>query len=147
MADVFDLAKAFLSIDSMSNKKLQKLCYYAQAWHLALEDEALIDEDFQAWIHGPVCPELYFEYKLYGYEDIPKNETYSDYVPEEFLDYAKNVYEAYGELTGNELESISHSEDPWREARGSLKPWEGSNEIITKESMKRYYRKEVEDFE
>ena len=30
--DVFDLADAFLCIDSMTHKKLQKLCYYAKAW-------------------------------------------------------------------------------------------------------------------
>lgn len=29
--DVFALAKAFLSISKMTNKKLQKLCYYAKA--------------------------------------------------------------------------------------------------------------------
>ena len=34
MADVFDVAKYILSQKgSMSTWKLQKLCYYAQAWH------------------------------------------------------------------------------------------------------------------
>ena len=28
--DIFDLANAFLNIDSMTHKKLQKLCYYAK---------------------------------------------------------------------------------------------------------------------
>jgi uncharacterized phage-associated protein len=43
----------------MSAMKLQKLCYYSQAWHMAWEDKALFDEDFQAWANGPVCRPLY----------------------------------------------------------------------------------------
>ena len=65
--DIFDLAHAFLSIASMTHKKLQKLCYYAKAWYLALKDENLIDDDFEAWVHGAVQPNLYQEYKVYGF--------------------------------------------------------------------------------
>ena len=49
--DIFDLADAFLSIESMTHKKLQKLCYYAKAWYLALYDENLVTEEFEAWVH------------------------------------------------------------------------------------------------
>jgi uncharacterized phage-associated protein len=33
----------------LTNLKLQKLLYYAQPWHLALNDRPLFDEDFEAW--------------------------------------------------------------------------------------------------
>lgn len=33
MRTVFDVAEWFLSKESMTNKKLQKLCCYAQAWY------------------------------------------------------------------------------------------------------------------
>jgi len=33
---VLNIAQCFLSKQGMTHKKLQKLCYYAQAWHLAL---------------------------------------------------------------------------------------------------------------
>ena len=32
------------------------------------------DAQFQAWVHGPVIPEIYSEYKTYGFRDIPKKE-------------------------------------------------------------------------
>ena len=32
MENIMDVARLFLSQESMSHKKLQKLCYYAQAW-------------------------------------------------------------------------------------------------------------------
>ena len=45
--------------ENLTNLKLQKLLYYAQAWYLALYNVALFEEDFQAWVHGPV---LYSQY-------------------------------------------------------------------------------------
>ena len=50
MANVFDTAKYILEQSgSMSTMKLQKLCYYSQAWSLVWDDSPLFDEDFQAW--------------------------------------------------------------------------------------------------
>jgi uncharacterized phage-associated protein len=39
--------------------KLQKLLYYCQGWHLAWDGEPLFGEEFEAWLSGPVCRELY----------------------------------------------------------------------------------------
>lgn len=56
MACVFDVAKYILcQCGKMSTWKLQKLCYYAQAWHLAWTGNPIFAEDFQAWSNGPVC--------------------------------------------------------------------------------------------
>ena len=73
------LAQWFLSVSSMSNKKLQKLCYYAYCWYIVFYNDielitkenmgdirVLCSEPFQAWIHGPVSPQLYQRYKSYG---------------------------------------------------------------------------------
>ena len=60
MATVFDVAFYILDkLGDMSTMKLQKLCYYAQAWSLAWDGVPLFNEDFQAWANGPVCRELY----------------------------------------------------------------------------------------
>ena len=62
MANVFDTAKYILEQSGpMSTMKLQKLCYYSQAWSLVWDDSPLFEEDFQAWANGPVCPELFFK--------------------------------------------------------------------------------------
>ncbi len=64
MADVFDTARYILERSGpMSTIKLQKLCYYAQAWSLVWDDSPLFDEDFEAWANGPICPELFFKTK------------------------------------------------------------------------------------
>ena len=62
MANIFDTAKYILEkTGEMSTMKLQKLCYYAQAWSLVWDDTPLFTEDFQAWANGPVCPELFYK--------------------------------------------------------------------------------------
>lgn len=133
------LARAFLSIDSMTHKKLQKLCFYAKAWYLALYDENIITEDFQAWVHGAVQPELYQNYRQYGFLSIPKNVDFRG-IPETYLNFAKEIYNSYGHLSGDELERLNHSEEPWIKARKGLNPWQNSNEVISEDDMKNYYR-------
>lgn len=137
--DIFDLAHAFLNIESMTHKKLQKLCYYAKAWYLAINDTNLIKEQFEAWVHGAVQPELYQEYKIYGFGYIPLYTNIAT-IPEEFISFAKEIYESYGDLNGDELEQLNHTEMPWLKARNGLKPWQGCNNIIKENDMKIFYR-------
>ena len=139
-SDIFALAKAFLSISSMTHKKLQKLCYYAKAWYLAMHDHNLIAEPFQAWVHGAVQPALYQQYRHYGFNEIPKVTIVCD-IPEEFLSFSQEIYDSYGHLTGDDLESLNHQEDPWIKARGNCRPWESCNTVISEEDMKEFYRK------
>lgn len=142
--DVFDLARAFLSIAPMTDKKLQKLCYYAKAWYLALTDENLIEEQFEAWVHGAVQPKLYQMYRTYGFAVIPQNQLGMETIPEGLLSFAHEVYAAYGDLTGDQLEQLNHSEMPWIKARQGLMPWQPSNKIIEERDMKEYYRSLLE---
>ena len=41
--NIFDIANWFLSKESMPQKKLQKLCYYAKAWSLVLLKDIELD--------------------------------------------------------------------------------------------------------
>jgi len=142
---ILDVAETFLSIESMTHKKLQKLCYYSQGWHLALEKERLFDSRFEAWIHGPVCPELYARYRDSGWvaiqqctmpEVIEKND--------EVKEFLGDIYRIYGDLDGDQLESLSHDEEPWKAARVGLEPWQSSNNVIDEEIMRRFYLEEYE---
>ena len=56
--------------DNISPKKLQKLLYYVEAWNLVYFKNALIDEDFEAWVHGPVLPSIYHQLKEFKWNDI-----------------------------------------------------------------------------
>ena len=63
MASIQDVADWFLSREAMCLKKVQILCYYYEAWGLALCNKDFIDflpySEFEAWVYGAVNPELY----------------------------------------------------------------------------------------
>ena len=55
---------------SITPMKMQKLLYYLHGWHLAITDEPVITEEFQAWPYGPVEESLYHYLKEYGGKPI-----------------------------------------------------------------------------
>ena len=123
MANVFDTAKYILEKSGkMSTMKLQKLCYYSQAW-----------------ANGPVCPELFFKTKGM-YSVSAKDETGGE---ENLTDNQKDtigkVLEYYGGHDAQWLSQLTHMEDPWLKARKGVPSGMGCNNIITKESMALYY--------
>lgn len=142
---VFDVAKTFIDIESMTHKKLQKLCYYAQAWHLALYDEPLFVGEFQAWVHGPVSPELYSKYSYAGWSPIEKDDiVHADYQPElgsSDIEFINIIYNTFGEFSGDELEIMTHMEEPWLSARKGLKEYQTSQNVISENDMKSFYRR------
>jgi uncharacterized phage-associated protein len=130
--------------DTISPLKLQKLLYYCQAWHLTIFSERLIDEDIEAWAHGPV---LYSQYKRFSY--TPRNEqikqkTINLTVPvfnDNSAELLEEVLRVYGEHSASYLENLTHSEKPWIDARGALQPHERSNNIIEDKALIDFYSK------
>lgn len=139
MFSVFDIANYFLSKESMTNKKLQKLCYYTQAWYLALYKKPLINSSFEAWVHGPVSRDLYLKYKSFRANPIPLNMDNIPVFKENIINHLETVFNTYGGFDGDELEILTHSEDPWLKARNGYEEWEPCNTEIDPELMKKYY--------
>ena len=140
MANVFDTAKYILEKSgSMSTMKLQKLCYYSQAWALVWEDAPLFREDFQAWAHGPVCPDLF--YKTQGKFCVSaEDETGGENnLTADQKDTIDKVLEYYGKHDAQWLSQLTHMEDPWLLARSGIPAGAGCSRVITKESMAMYY--------
>lgn len=137
---IYDIANWFLSLDNMTQKKLQKLCYYAQAWYYALKEERLIRSDFQAWVHGPVSPALYERLKSFGYDTIKLKGEYKCNISKEDVDFLEDVWETYGDKTGNALEALSHRELPWIKARRGYADNERCSVVISPDVMKSYYK-------
>lgn len=140
MVSVVDVARYILEQrGAMSTWKLQKLCYYAQAWHYTWTEKRLIEEEFQAWRNGPVCPELFAIHKgkfMISAEDVDGKPEKMNPDEKESVDV---VLKAYGDRDPYDLREQTHFEKPWRTARGSLPDDANSAEIITVESMGEYY--------
>lgn len=146
-ASIKDVADWFLLKENMSNKKIQKLCYYAEAWSLALLDQDIADQsDFEAWVHGPVSQTLYSDFKGFGWKELTI--TNPDIVKErleplftkEQLEVLESVWDTYGEYGADQLEALTHTEEPWLEQRVGLGKFQSSTRKISRETMKEYYR-------
>jgi uncharacterized phage-associated protein len=130
--------------DPISNLKLQKLLYYAQAWHLALYDRALFGERIEAWVHGPAVPPVYGIFKGWAWQPISDASgvpAFSGPIKK----HLDQVMRQYGPKNAYELELLTHSERPWRDARGDIPPDAPSTAVITHPSMRDFYRSQIHD--
>lgn len=135
-----DIANWFLAKEAMTHKKLQKLCYYAVAWGYALTDDYIATNDkFQAWVHGPVSRTLYNTYKENGWNLLDQF-TSDIEMPDNIQELLQSVWVTYGDKDGNELEALSHIEQPWKNARVGVKEDERSENTIDIDDMKKFYR-------
>ncbi len=76
MYSSFAVANAFIEralegrLQGLNALKLQKLLYFAQAWHLKRKGAPIIDDTFTRGEHGPVLPSIHHQVKAYGNRPI-----------------------------------------------------------------------------
>jgi uncharacterized phage-associated protein len=137
------IADLFLSIQPMTHKKLQKICYYAYAWYFALYNNALFENRFEAWIHGPVDPLLYQRFRDRGWQEITIENPVE--TTAEIQAFVNEIFESYGHLSGNELEFLTHKEDPWVNARAGLPEFLPSSAPIDDNVIRTYFLRVMHD--
>ena len=122
---------------------LQKELYFSQGFYKAFTGEYLFHNNCEAWVHGPVYRNVYYKYKDHGYNPIEeKNYEYGEIklttLEKELLD---SIIRNFGCYSGKVLKKMTHSEEPWRAARIGLGDNEGSERIIDKELIAKYFNK------
>jgi uncharacterized phage-associated protein len=148
-----DVASFFMAVanesgEVLTNLKLQKLVYYAQAWYLANNKKPLFEANFEAWVHGPVIPELYKLYKESGADSmipVKKVSEIKEILGEEVSNFLDEIVKTYMPYGGYHLELMTHAEAPWINARANYEPDQICTEIIPQDSMLEYYGKRIED--
>jgi len=153
--EALDIAKYFIWKSAeekkpITNKKLQKLVYYAQAWYLVASkgSKSLFDEKIDAWIHGPVVSSVYHAYKQFGFHEIDSKLGDENNFEPNVKQLLDEVWDVYGKLDANALEALTHSESPWQEARSMLDQNEFGDAEISNSNIFEYYsklKKKLED--
>lgn len=152
---VLGVANEFLSRADDADRQLtpmhlQKLCYMAHGFTLALLDRPLTKETVEAWDFGPVYPELYDALKAFGggsvSEPIRENNWASaanirgsivnaDLNGREIRILDK-VWADYGRFDAWQLSALTHEDDsPWAEVYKRGK----KNVPIPNRLIKRYF--------
>lgn len=136
---IADVAHHILeNFGQMTTMKLQKLCYYTQAWHLASFQRPLFRADFAAWDNGPVARELYDLHRG-KYSVTAKEVCGRDSLSSDTQDFIDSIVGAYIKFSGDELSSITHMEDPWKKAMEESQRTGFANALISKSSMQNFY--------
>jgi len=149
--NIEDIADFFLKIvdreseSTITPLKLQKILYYSQGYYLAMHDDELFPEEFEAWAHGPVNEKIYEKYKDYKYQNIPAPTHEIKEFSKDKIDFLTDIWETFGIYDGKYLEEQTHKETPWIIARKGYEPGARCNEIITKSSMKEYFKKVINE--
>lgn len=148
-ATIHNIADYFISKadaeagDNVTHLKVQKLAYYAQAWHLAIMGSRLFDNEFEAWVHGPVAQELFKRLQGNSWNPLLADHMITvptDELESETIGFLDEIWDVYGQYTAKALEDLTHQEAPWLEAREGLSPIERSSKAISDETIKTFYR-------
>lgn len=124
------IQKARAHGENITPLKLQKLLYYVCGYYAAATKSSLIDHTFEAWDYGPVVPEIYREFRVYGNRPITSLATDVDWdsgamVPtpppdgdkrlQNVLDF---VWKTYGKYSAAQLSAMTHAPgSPWDKVR------------------------------
>lgn len=124
---------------TISNLKLQKILYFVQANFLVNEGYPCFKEEIEAWDFGPVVPDVYHEFKIYGSSNIPVSECSNAGL----LIYNKDkklideMVDQCASYSASALVEITHNQEPWNNAYEKY-----CNNVISQESIKEYFEKE-----
>lgn len=128
---VLDLAYWFINkakstatgiCDYITQLKLQKLLYFAQAISLKEYNKTLFSDPILRWDYGLVVASVYKEYKDFYDKPITDAPPVSfDKTTERILEI---TYKKYGIYTANYLVTLTHNEKAWKdtEQNGILSP-------------------------
>lgn len=140
------IAYIFSALHEVTPLTLQKLLYYIQGNYAAIYDKPLFDALCEAWVHGPVYRNVYNLFRDFKYNPIdddrfvPLKESALPLTPEA-KEVVDRVLDTFGMYSGKVLESITHKEAPWLDARKGFLPDETSHAEISLDAMKSYFKR------
>lgn len=146
------ISYVFERLEEVTPLMLQKLLYFIQGVSYALNAKPMFTENCQAWVHGPVYPEVYDIFSDFKYNPIEDArfvifECAEDVITEEECRTIDLVVNTFGEYGGKVLERITHEEMPWKLARKGYTDNIPSNETITMENIEEYYTEKNAEYD
>lgn len=121
---------------TISNLKLQKILYFVQAEFLVSQDYPCFRERIEAWDFGPVIPDVYHRYKVYGSASIPSIRD-DNYCPFDRTDVilANGIIDECAKYSASNLVEITHKQSPWINAYRQY-----SGAVITNKSIQTFFQ-------
>lgn len=124
--------------EGITNLKLQKILYLAQAYYLSKLNKPLFKDNIEAWIYGPVISSVYHQYKKNENNPIIDIDDNSKISSEDKI-FLEKIWDSFGGYSASKLVEITHSHTPWKEA------FTTSSKNISNKSIKEYYKPIIGD--
>lgn len=111
----------------ITNLQLQKFLYYIQGYFMKRDQVPAFSEEIRNWPYGPVVPDVYFYYNIFGADSIEDPRNYSDIqaAVELIQSNRKNkklidqIIDSCQSFTVGRLVNKTHQEDPWKNTKTS----------------------------
>lgn len=139
------LEEAWQQGKSLTIMQLLKLVYISHGWSLALLNGPLVDEEPEAWQHGPVFPSIYRAFRRFGSSPITElaSTPFGPLAAADLSDQQRSVVQSvvrgYGDMHAFALSRMTHQPDtPW--AR-TYRDGAGSSDDISNAVIAEHYRK------
>lgn len=128
----------------VTQMKLHKLMYFAQANYLAETGHRLFLSEIHAFEHGPVVDAIRSDFQQYGRaaivvkdDDVAfRAKERSTEIPREIVRFLDAIWDKYGEASASQLRRLSHQDKPWLDAYVPSELFC----VISDEAIRDYYR-------
>lgn len=145
--DVLDVADYFVWLDAqrpepdVTQLKLQKLMYLAQANYLASTGLRLLDAKTKAFANGPVFDAVLRAFKRFGRQIIAveSDQTECPALPDDARCFLDEVWEKYQNWSASQLWKLSHEQAPWADHYRE----DELHVVIPDQAMAEYFRAKV----
>lgn len=126
----------------LSNLKLQKILYFIQAEFLIVKGYPCFYEDIEAWAFGPVVPDVYHEYKIFGSAGIVTSDSvdYAKEIQDQDLNLINGIVDDTAEYSTSALVDITLHQKPWEVAYSKYR-----NNKISNQSIKNFFETEEQE--
>lgn len=149
MLKAIDVANFFVELanidnDEITNLRVNKLIYFAQAYSIVCTGKPLFDEPIEAWEFGPVVRDVYNTFKLCGPNQIvdTAGEFSFDKFNEQQIDLITDVIVQYGQFTTSKLVDLTHKQDgPWFKAYHEDNCY--NNHVISQDAIGQYFQNKL----
>lgn len=131
--------------EGLTHLKVQKLLYFADGIHLAVNGEPLFNEKIYAWQHGPVIKEVYSLLKNNENREIEFDDKNYDVIEEinnnkKLYETLVTTYESYAGYTAWQLREKTHVVgSPWQKTVDQ----KGMNKEIDRKTIKNYFKQNI----
>ena len=105
--------------NDLTNLKLQKLLFYAQAEYLRKHGQPLFKDQIEAWEYGPVVRDVYDWLKdcgAYQIDSFDVDLADFDNVDDDLLEELKDIFKKYNKYSASFLVEKTHEKgSPWHQ--------------------------------